>query len=365
MKKAFLAVVLMHIYVFGTAQNNLPFNAFSYTTCLVVDSKDNVYISGKNNKIIRITPDGKAADFAGHPNGRGGREDGMSPTGRFSSTNSMAIDAADNIYVADYNRVRKVSPDGMITTIAGSGRSEIVDGPGKSAGFYRTEHIAVDNKGNIYVVDQRIVKENNKSATASIIRKINVNGNVSTLQSGGKELRLEAVRGITCDKEGNLYACLVTARCIKKITPDGMVTTVAGQCNKRKFHPVYKQGDVSSAELMTPSYITIDKKGDLYFSDTRLHRIIKIANKKVSTIAGSSKIHDHNIAGGSYEGYRNGKALQALFDSPCSIAFDSAGNLFIADMGNNCVRKLTPDGMVSTFFARDPAKKAYDSEVDF
>jgi sugar lactone lactonase YvrE len=365
MKKSLFLLAALYTGICVIAQNNLPFNAFSYTTCLVVDSKDNVYISGKNNKIIRITPDGIASDFAGHPNGRAGNEDGMITTGRFSSTNDMAIDANDNIYVADYNRVRKVSPDGMITTIAGTGRYEIIDGPGKSAGFTRTEHIAVDNSGNIYVVDQRTVKENNKSSSMHIIRKIDASGNVSTLQSGGKELRFDVVRGMTCDKEGNLYVCLVVSRCIKKIARDGTVTTVAGQCGKRKFHPVYKQGDISSAELMTPSYITFDSNGDLYFTDTRLHRVIKVANKKVSTVAGNSKVHDHNIAGGSYEGYRNGKALQALFDAPCSIAFDSRGNLFIADMGNNCVRKLTPDGMVSTFFARDPAKKAYNSEVDF
>jgi sugar lactone lactonase YvrE len=365
MKKLVLTIGCALILIAGMAQPALPFNAFSYTTLLVIDSKDNVYISGKNNKIIRITPDGKAADFAGNPNGRAGTQDGNMTTGRFSSTNDMAIDANDNIYVADYNRVRKVSPDGMITTIAGTGRYEIIDGPGKSAGFTRTEHIAVDKSGNIYVVDQRTVKENNKSSRMHIIRKIDAGGNVSTLQSGGKELRFDDVRGMVCDKEGNLYICLVVSRCIKKIAPDGTVSTVAGQCGKRKFHPVYKQGDVSSAELMTPSYATFDKNGDLYFTDTRLHRIIKIANKKVSTVAGNSKVHDHNIAGGSYEGYRNGKALQALFDAPCSIAFDRAGNLFIADMGNNCVRKLTPDGTVSTFFARDPNKKAYDSEVDF
>lgn len=365
MKRTLLAFILLNVCYGANAQNSLPFNAFSYTTCLVVDSKDNVYISGKNNKIIRITPDGVAADFAGNPNGRAGTEDGMLSTGRFSSTNSMAIDAADNIYVADYNRVRKVSPTGMITTIAGSGRYDIVDGPGKTACFNRTEHIAVDNSGNIYVVDQRTVKEDNKTSTMNIIRKIDAAGNVSTLQSGGKELRFSVLRGMACDKDGNLYVCLVVSRCIRKITPGGVVTTVAGQCDKRKFHPVYKQGDIATAELMTPSYITFGKDGALYFSDTRLHRIIKIENRKVSTVAGNSKVHDRNIAGGSYEGYRNGKALQALFDAPCSIAFDSRGNLFIADMGNNCVRKLSPDGTVTTFFARDPAKKAYDSEVDF
>jgi hypothetical protein len=142
------------------------------------------------------------------------------------------------------------------------------------------------------------------------------------------------------------------SRCIKKITQAGVVTTVAGQCGKRFSNPVYKEGDIKTAELMTPLDIAFSKKGDLYFSDLRLHRIIKIADGRVSTVAGNSEIDmtHANIMGYAKEGYVDGKAKLALFNFPQAIAFDSKGNLFIVDQGNQCIRKLSTDGMISTFY---------------
>lgn len=135
--------------------------------------------------------------------------------------------------------------------------------------------------------------------------------------------------------------------------PDGIITTVAGQCDKTIYHSVYKEGNINTAVLTTPSGIAIAKNGDIYISDERLYRIIKIADKKVTTVAGCGKISfTGNIAGAAEPGEKDGKALQALFQTPTGIAFDKAGNLFIVDgssRNNSYIRKLSTDGMVTTF----------------
>jgi sugar lactone lactonase YvrE len=343
------------------AQDSMPFNAFYYSTSIACDSKGNLFVCGKNNKIIKITPDGKASDFAGHPRGNASLLNGSGTMAKFLGTNGLAIDAADNIYVADYNCVRKITPGGVVTTFAGGPRTEAKDGRGTAAAFYTTNCITVDPNGNVYVTDERIIKQKDKPGRFTIIRKITPDGMVSTLQSNGSELRFIGTRGIACDKMGNIYLCVIGSRCIKKITPEGTVTTVAGQCDKREYNPVYKTGDIKIAELVTPTYIVFNKSGELYFTDSRMNRVINVANNRVSTVAGNSKIHDRNIGGGSYEGYQDGKAVQALFHSPEGIAFDPSGNLFIVDTGNKCIRKLSPDGIVTTFCTQYP-KKYYKSE---
>ncbi|MGB3155828.1 MAG: hypothetical protein WBB06_14575, partial [Chitinophagaceae bacterium] len=141
--------------------------------------------------------------------------------------------------------------------------------------------------------------------------------------------------------------------CIRKITPVGAITTVTGQCDKTVLNSVYKEGTVATAVLTAPSGIAIAPNGDIYISDSRLHRIIKIANNKVTTVAGMGKLNfSGNPAGAAEPGYADGKALTARFDAPNGIAFDSNGNLFIIDRSNSnnsYIRKLSADGIVTTF----------------
>lgn len=331
------------------AQNGRPFNAFYYPTGLVIDSKDNVYVCGLNNKIIRITPDGLAFDFAGNPNSAVGFKDGKGPAAKFDSPKHMAIDSHDTIYVTEPNAIRKIAPDGTVTTFAGNKGNTMKDGPLSMASFRNPEFITIDRNKNIYVTDMGTDDRNN---AYFVIRKISLQGEVTTLRSKeGQELRYDFC-GLACDKDGNIIACDMGSRCIKKITPDGTVSVVAGQCGKRFSNPVYKEGDIQTAELMTPLAITFSKDGDLYFSDLRLHRIIKISGGKVTTVAGNAEIDmtHANIMGYAKEGYADGKAKSALFNFPQAIAFDSKGSLFIVDQGNQCVRKLSNDGIVTTFY---------------
>jgi hypothetical protein len=334
----------------GTHQAERPFNAFYFPAGLVVDSHDNVYVCGMNHKVIRISPSGIATDFAGSPRSIVGHKDGPAESARFDSPKEMAIDSDDTIYVTERSAIRKVRPSGTVSTMA-IAKGGIRDGPLSDAGFRRPGYIAVDAAKNVYVTDVEV--DERSQPAYSVIRKINTDGEVTTLRGrDGAVLRLAGARGLAVDGEGNLFVCDTDARCIKRIAPDGSVTVVAGKCGTRTYNPVYRTGDVSTAELMTPRCLIVGRNGELVFSDERANRIVKIAAGRVSTLAGGNVIDTGgaNAAGYSKEGYVDGDAKTALFNFPYGIGFDRAGNLFIVDQGNQCVRKLSPDGMVTTFY---------------
>ncbi len=357
MKKIFLYPVLM-ISIFWGA---IPFaqipklnNAFNFSSGIVIDSKGNAFVTGKNNRIIKITPQGKAELFAGG----GNNKDGKGKAASFYNATGIAIDMADNLYVADGIVIRKITPDATVSTIAGIDKAEVKDGNRQTASFLHLDYITIDNNGNIYVTDYKPGKDWRPGQIANssfyLIRKITPEGIVTTLQNGNTgPLVLQYPRRMACDKEGNLFVCAASSHCIKKITPGGVITSVAGQCGKTVYHSVYKEGNISTAVLTTPSGIAIADNGDLYISDERLNRIIKIANNNVTTVAGCGKIDfTGNRAGAAEPGEKDGQAKQAMFNSPTAIAFDRSGNLYIVDGSsrqNSYIRKLSTDGTVSTF----------------
>jgi sugar lactone lactonase YvrE len=311
-------------------------NAFYKSSGIVVDSKGNAFVTGGNHRIIKITPEGKAELFAGEAG--------------FSNTSGIAIDSSDNLYVADNTRIRKISPDGTVTTFAGNDKSLQKDGTGTAASFREPQNIAIDNSQNLYVTDEGFDVAKDKSF--HVLRKITPKAEVTTLKNvGGTIIQIHAI-GIACDNKGNIIVCASGSNCIKKITPDGVITTVAGQCNK-KFNSYYKEGNVTTSVLSDPFGIAIAKNGDIYFSDAALNRIFKIANNKMITAAGCGKMSfDGNPYGVTEPGEKDGKALQATFDEPTGIVFDKTGNLYIVDGSgrtNSYIRKLSPDGIVSTF----------------
>ncbi len=312
---------------------------------IVVDSKDNVIVYLYMGRVMKITPDGNASYITEDI-----RKDKTNP---YPSCNAMAIDANDNVYMAGEDLIWKLTPNGKVSLFGGVPyKYKVADGPLSEAQFRSVELIKTDAKGNIYVA------EKDDQSNFYIIRKISTNGIVTTLTNtrDNIELKTKWIAGMGVDSIGNIYLSDGNGRCIKKLATDGKVTTMAGLCNKREFWPVYVQGDISKAELMAPHDILINKKGELIFTDNRLHRIIKIANNKVNTIAGNSVIQPNgvNMGGRALEGYKDGKALTALFNFPlgCDMAIDSKQNIYVIDGGNDCIRKLSADGIVTTFAKR-------------
>jgi len=172
----------------------------------------------------------------------------------------------------------------------------------------------------------------------SVIRKISANGIVTTLKTpDGKYILPNDLSGLTIDSDGNIiYAAKGFGRFIGKIDlKTGAFSSIAGQPYKREWCPVYTQGVSGMAEFVSPENIITNKKGEIIFTDDRMNRIIRIAGGSVSTLAGNNIIDpcSQNIGGRSQEGYLDGKALSALFNTPGGLAYDSEGNLFFADTG--------------------------------
>ena len=343
--------ILFSIYLQAQTPVVLPQTAKG----IVVDSEDNVIVRiFARNSIMKISPDGKISYVT--ENLRQGFNQPPYPMGDI-----MTIDANDNIYLIGGATIWKITPDGKVNLFAGipykSKSLDGIDGPISTTQFRHIEFIEADPTGNIYIAEEDESNTDNLGVYY-VIRKISTDGMVSTLLNTRENaaLKTNRISGMGVDSVGNIYLSDGDGRCIKKLAPDGTITTVAGLCNKRRFQPFYIPGDISKAELMAPEDILVNKKGEIIFTDGRLHRIIKIANNKVTTIAGNGVIQPNNLNahGRAKEGYQDGKALTALFNFPlgCDMAIDSKQNIYVIDGGNDCIRKLSADGIVTTFAIR-------------
>ncbi len=328
-----------------------PVGSFYYPTGLIIDSKDNLYVCNESRmEIVKIDPNGQSSAFLSVALYRQRKWERW-PGSELFDPAGLAIDQDDTIYVADKasGDILKVSPEGRVTIVTGNKGHVVKDGNLNTAAFKKPFFITLDRNKNIYVTDQG--GEERTNTAYGLIRKITPQGEVSTLKDNNNtELHFDAA-GMVCDSLGNLFVCDRTGRCIKKISPEGNITIIAGLCGKRMTNPIFKEGDVKTAEFMEPWYIALGKNGDIYFSDIRLNRIIKLAGGKIATAAGNSTVDlEHsNIQGYSEPGFTDGRAKMALFNQPMGIGFDKQGNLFIADCANQCVRKLSTGGMVSTY----------------
>lgn len=343
---------------------------------IVVDSKDNIFVTRKYG-MLKIAPDGTVTDLS---------KQGPVIGGMDRTWTNLIIDSKDNLYATEnggtavYKITVSADNKAEIKLFAGQQYGyKLEDGPLLAAGLNLINLMTIDSKDNIYVTssyekikdaigsnyitDGFYLNDRNGSAPKydknsvprfSVIRKI-AGGTVSTVKTpDGKFILPHDVSAITTDSQGNIiYSAAGFARFIGKIDlAAGVFSSIAGQPYKRKWCPVYTPGDAGKAEFVDPaSAIITNKKGEILFTDIRLHRIIKIAGGKVSTLAGNNIIDScsQNIAGRAQEGNKDGKALTALFNFPKGIAFDSKGNLFIADTNNHSIRKLSPDGVVTTF----------------
>ncbi len=289
--------------------------------------------------------------FAG--SGAMGSVNGKGTGASFANMMAVTADDSGNLYVADShnNLIRKITADGIVITLAGSGLEGSVDGKADSATFFNPGGVAVDKKGNVYVADTH----------NSLIRKISADGFVSTfaghriyksIPGTDSTIRFDNPSGIAVDTEGNLYVSDWANDLIRKISPTGVITNLAGNGDRGS-----KDGVGASASFYLPGGLTTDSAGNIFVADTYNNMIRKISPQGVVT----------TLAGNTHPGSANGKGTAASFAHPAGVAIDAEGNLFVADAGNNKIRKVSPDGMVTTLAGNGirGATNGQDTTVSF
>ncbi len=285
---------------------------------LAVDSAGALYIADAHNgRIRKVSPSGIITTVAGGGYSYLG-DGGPATNAQLFFPSGVAVDAAGSLYIADAGsyRVRKVSQGGIITTVAGRGASPVGllqlgdGGPAANAYLLLPSGVAVDPAGALYIADY------------GRIRRVSPSGVITTIAT----VAFEA--GVTVDAAGSILVADSYNSRILKIRPDGVVSTIAGS------------GISADDRLTQPAGVAADAVGNLFIADTGNHRVRKMSRSgALSTVAGNG------IPGYNGDG---GEAVRAQFDGVIGVALDGAGNLFIADTLANRIRKVLPNGSIAT-----------------
>ncbi len=330
---------------YGTNDGTASEALFDYPKGVAVDSADNVYVADSGNNTIRkITPQGVVTTLAGlaqfdqNGNPIAGTNDGTGSLARFDFPQGVAVDSADNVYVADtYNdTIRKVTPDGVVITLAGlAGKSGSTDGAGAKARFYIPSGIAVDSAGNVYAADSYNDTIREVTPAGVVTTLAGIASDVGNANGTGSKARFSFPSSVAVDAAGNVYVADTDNSTIREITSAALVTTIAGVAVS--FGTA--DGTGSEARFDVPWAIATGPNGNIYIADTGNCSVRKITPAGlVTTVAGLS----------GFIGSTDGIGTQARFEYPQGVAVDTSSNIYVADSGNNTIRKVTPSGVVTT-----------------
>jgi sugar lactone lactonase YvrE len=293
---------------------------FNTPSGVAVDTAGNVYVADEFNAAIRkVSPAGEVTVLAGS---NPGYADGKGSAAKFDGPSCVAVDAAGNIYVGENqgHRIRKVSPDGVVTTLAGKNVG-YADGKGAEAKFIYPNGVAVDGAGNVYVAD----------FGNHLIRKVSPGGEVTTLagstqgyaEGKGTAAKFNSPNGVAVDGAGNVYVADLANNRIRKVSPDGEVTTLAGSTGG------LADGKGAAAKFNGPAGVAVDGAGNVYVGEFVGHRVRKVSpDGEVTTLAGVRK------------GNGDGTGATAQLNGPVGVAVDAAGNVYVADRDNHRIRKI-------------------------
>ena len=253
-------------------------------------------------------------------NGSAGTNDGVGSAAGFLHPCGITVNASGILYVLDYGGIRKVTPAGAVTTFVNNS---------SSIGLNSSYGIAADASGNLYVANTNYHRINKVTPTGTVTTFAG-SGTAGNTDGTGTAARFTFPYGIVTDKSGNLYVADTGNGLIRKVTSTGAVSTFAGSTAG------YADGTGTAAKFNAPKGIAIDASNNLYVTDN--NRIRKITSTGVVT----------TLAGDGTQSYADGKGSAAKFNDPEGVAVDASGNLYVADYGNNCIRKVTSAGAVTT-----------------
>ena len=336
----------------GTSTAKNPFGGFSgdggpATSALLdnpsgvaVDAKGNVYIADYgNHRVRRVSRGGTITTVAGTGQVLSVGDGGPATSAGLYGPRGVAVDGRGNLYIADpqANTVRKVSPGGTITTFAGGMLDKVGfsgdGGPVTSAKVNGPWGVAVDGKGNVYIADTLNFR----------VRKVSPSGTITTIAGTGKSgfsgdggpatsAQLASPHGVAVDKKGNLYIADFVNNRVRKVSPSGRITTIAGT-GKSGYSG--DGGPATSAQLFFPVGVAVDRRGNVYIADSSSR--VRMVNSRgtITTVAGNG------TSGGTPSSLGDGgPATSARAWGVLGVAVDAQGNLYIADTGNARVRKV-------------------------
>lgn len=307
---------------------------FSFPEDITIDEDGDLYVTDSfNHSIRKITFQYEEGLLAGIEvstlagNGNSGFVDGIGNNAQFDTPLGITIDLEKNLYVSDTgnNSIRKITTSGEVNTFIGQGDSNLEEVVG-SGSFFDPRGIFIDDD-SVYVID----------GSNHSIRRIVLSGDVTTLAGIGMsgfvdgttaEAMFSFPKDIVVDSDGNFYITDSNNNSIRKITSTGMVSTLAGNGVAG-----FEDGDGSSATFNFPQGITIDDNDNLYVVDVGNHSIRKITPSGIVT----------TIAGNGTQGFTDGQGSEAQFNQPRGITIDKRGNLYVVDRGNHSIRLITQE----------------------
>ncbi len=333
------------IHQFGYSGDGGPATsaALTYPQGLRLDASGTLYfVDSASNRVRKITAAGVISSIAGDGQPRFSGDGGPAVNAELDSPGSLAFDASGQLVISDNanQRVRRIGLTGVITTILGTGAADSLQdgGPATSASLASPSALALDKAGNLYIADI----ENQR------VREVRTDGTIITFAGNGSnafsgdggqatQAALSYPSGLAFDGAGNLYIADRNNHRIRRVSAAGVITTFAGN-GQGGF--AGDGGPAASAVLAYPSGVAVDSSGNVYISDTGNARIRKVSTSGVIT----------TIAGTSTAGYTGdgASALNATLSNPTGLAFDSSGNLYIADSSNNVVRMIDKSGVIRT-----------------